>query len=151
MDVPKDAVYRFMLIFLVILMAMNMFYFLLDHVSETVFLDPYLFRTTMFIMLLSIMMIMEILLFMLLKRYTLLGVLMLCLLVGGILVPSGDGASGKSFLFKLIAPFLANKYVRLRSTDILMLLTLNSIILAFLVTILVKQPDSTDHQNEKKS
>ena len=105
----------------------------------------------MFIMLLSMMVILEILLFLLLKRYTLLGVLLLCLIVAAILVPSGDGATGKSLLFKLVAPFIANKYVRLRSTDILMLLTLNSIILAFLVTIIIKQPGSTGHNNEQKS
>jgi len=145
--IDKDFLYRFVLLLLAILLAMNLLFLLLQYISQGSSLGLILessFRATFFIMLLCMMVLVEIFLILLLRYYTAIGVILLSVLMALVLVPSGSGLGMKSCLMRVVGPFLANKYARLLSTDILMLFLLNSLLLSFALTVMLKRPQEDD-------
>ena len=50
-----------------------------------------------------------------------------------------EGPSAKGYLFKILTPFMANKYTRLYPIDIIMLLLLNSLVLCLMLTLMLKE------------
>ena len=153
--IKQGTTYRFIILLLVILLVMNLLFVLMDYASKWVVLYEYLFRTTFFIMVLCVTVLVETLLILLLRRYTGFGIVMLSLLMLLIFMPAPKGSGARSFLIRILGPFLANRYTRLTTIDIIMLLLLNSLILCLMITIMIKEPqfekESNDNDKENDS
>jgi len=138
--IKQGTTYRFIILLLVIILVMNLLFALMDYASKWVVLYEYMFRTTFFIMLLCITVLAETCLILLLRRYTAFGIVMLSLLMLLMFMPATKGSGAKNYLVSILGPFLANRYTRLATGDIIMLLLLNSLLLCLMITIMIKEP-----------
>jgi len=119
---------------------MNLLFMFLDSLSRQFILNEYIFRAAFFVMLLCMLVLAETFIIMLLHRYTAVGVVLLSLLMMLIFYPGpSEGPSAKGYLFRILTPFMANKYTRLYPIDVIMLLLLNSLVLCLMLTLMLKE------------
>jgi len=135
MIVRRNSRYRFALILLVLLLVMNAVFFLMDRLYPRFPFDAYLFRVACFMILLCIMVLLENLMVIFLKRYTLLGAIFLAVSATAVMVTP----EAKTAVVKALSPFLANKYMRLKSVDIVMLFLLNTVLVSIMVVIMLNE------------
>jgi hypothetical protein len=136
----RNSTYRFALVLLVMLLTMNALFFLMDRFYSVVPFDAYLFRVTSFVGLLCLMALVENLLIVFMRKYTLLGVVFVAVCATAILV----SPEIKNPIMKALSPFLANKYMRLKTVDIIMLFLLNSVLVSIMVMIMISE--KLDHK-----
>jgi len=112
----------------------------MDRFYSVVPFDAYLFRVTSFVGLLCLMALVENLLIVFMRKYTLLGVVFVVVCATAILV----SPEIKNPVMKALSPFLANKYMRLKTVDIIMLFLLNSVLVSIMVIIMISE--KLDHK-----
>ena len=139
MVLQRNSTYRFALILLVLLLTMNAVFFLMDRYYTVIPFDAYLFRVTCFIILLCVMALVENLLIVFMRKYTALGVIFVTVCATAVLV----SPEIKNPAMKVLSPFLANKYMRLKTVDIIMLFLLNAVVVSIMLLIMTSEkPDS---------
>lgn len=137
----RNSTYRFALILLVLLLTMTAIFYLMDRFYSTIPFDAYLFRVTSFVILLCLMALTENLLIVFMRKFTVLGVIFVAVCAAAILV----SPEIKNPVMKALSPFLANKYMRLKTVDIIMLFLLNAVLVSIMLTIMVSE--KLDHKS----
>jgi hypothetical protein len=155
-------IYHFLLIFLIVLLCMfGMHYALVwlsantDGTTDKVVFDlDNLFRVNLFVIDLCVLLIVESLLILLFCRFTLpsMGIACVAMVTFLSLRPPIENTQ---IITRVFSPFIANRYAFLETADAILLFAINTLMLAFLVTVLLKEteinPDSKIDETSKLS
>ncbi len=143
-------IYHFLILFLAILLAMfGMYYGLakyqdyLDRVNPGTALDvDRLFKVNLFVIDLCVLVIAETLMILLFYKYTLpsIGIASVMMIA---LVSLKDFSISNELITSVFSPFIENKYAFLGTSDVVMLIILNTLILTFMITVLLKEAEVT--------
>ena len=141
-------IYHFLILFLAVLLAMfGMHYGLvkysdyLDRVDPGIALDvSRLFKVNLFVIDLCVLVIAETLMILLFHKYTLpsIGIASVLMIV---FVSLKDLSISSELITSVFSPFVVNKYAFLRTSDVIMLIIINTLILTFMITVLLKEAE----------
>jgi len=139
---------HFLILFLTILLAMfGMYHGLvkyqdyLDRVNPNVALDVgRLFKVNLFIIDLCALVIVESLMILLFCSYTLPSISTASILII-ILLFLKDLPIANKLITRLLSPFAANKYAFLNISDVIVLIMINTLVLTFLITVMLKEAE----------
>jgi len=144
-------IYEFLLIFLIMLLCMfGMHYWLVEYTnspereaSAIMFDTDSLFKANLFVIDLCLLIIAESLLILLFYRFTLPSIGISC--IGMVLFLSfRSPIENTRIITNTFSPFISNKYAFLETSDFILLLIINTVMLAFLMTVLLKEAELKD-------
>ena len=151
-DRPDNFIYHFSILFLMILLSMGlMFIWMINSEPKQNF--PELFRVNLFIIDLCLLILVETFLIYVFFRFTVISVtISMALLILFVIV--GGNILNRQKLIQIFSPFVDNKYAALGLSDAIILFILNSLILSFLITVILKgryEEKLLSKSGEKKS
>ncbi len=137
LDRPDNFIYHFFILFLIILLSMGlMFIWMINSESKQNFSE--LFRVNLFIIDLCLLILVETFLIYVFFRFTVISVtISMGLLI--VFVSFGKKILTRQKLIQIFSPFADNKYATLGLSDAIILFILNSLILSFLITVILKE------------
>ena len=141
-------IWHFLILFLTILLAMfGMYHGLvkyqdyLDRVNPEVALDVgHLFKVNLFVIDLCVLVLVESLMILLFCRYTLPSISTASILIIVLLFLKDLPITNK-LIMRLLSPFAANKYAFLNISDVIVLIMINTLVLTFLITVMLKEAE----------
>ncbi len=136
LDRTDNFIYHFSILFLIILLSMGlMFIWMTNSESKQNFSE--LFRVNLFIIDLCLLILVETFLIYVFFRFTIISVtISMGLLIVFMIV--GKKILTRHKLIEIFSPFVDNKYATLGLSDAIILFILNSLILSFLITVVLK-------------
>ena len=146
LDISHKFIYQFLIFFLLVLLAMfGMYYGLVqymnyvDRANPAVFIDAgRLFKVNLFMVDLCVLVIAESLLILLFCTYTLSSIGVSTVVVV-MLLWLKEFSFSSSVITRIFSPFVANNYAFLDTCDAVVLILLNTLLLCFLITVLLKE------------
>jgi hypothetical protein len=146
-------IYEFLMIFLIVLLCMfGMHYWLVMYsgsaerdASKMMIDTDNLFKVNLFVIDLCVLMITESLLILLFYRFTLPSIGIACIAMVTVL-SLRTPIENTRIITRVFSPFLSNKHAFLETSDFILLLMINTVMLAFLVTVLLKESDIENTQ-----
>lgn len=141
-----NFIYEFLLIFLITLLLMFGMHYVLVHyaVSKEIegtwaFFDwNNLFKVNLFVIALCILLVIETLLIVAFYRYTLPSIGISCVSLI-IFLSLKSPLENSRIITKIFSPLVSNKYAFLDITDLVLILIINTVMISFLVTVLLKE------------
>jgi hypothetical protein len=108
-----------------------------------------LFRVNLFIIDLSALLIAESLIILLFYRFTFPSIGISCLAMI-VFLSLRAPIEYSRFITRIFSPFIANRYAFLETTDVILLIMINTLMLSFLVTVVIKETEIQEFLKEKE-
>lgn len=153
-----NFIYEFLLIFLITLLLMFGMHYILVHyaISKEIegtwaFFDwSNLFKVNLFVINLCILLITETLLILAFYKYTLPSIGISCVTMIFFLSLKSPLENSR-IIARIFSPLASNKYAFLDLTDLILILIINTVMISFLVTVLLKECEDFHSSNNEKN